>query len=316
MPKFVFHEDRAQRVLIDGIHRAYKDQKFLYNKYHAVHGVAPQHCNLPKGVVLGSQKHVLFLFFTTLVTLQSSSDEGFKRSVLLYEQFHGCFTEHSLLERVDGISTLEEIFKHVGFNKPKTWSGYWSECAETLFHEYDGDPLCIIRDVKTVDGMLLYKKNARKEGKSWWLNGYGPKLFSLFCIFCEELGLIEPVSDAIPVDVHLQRICLSTGIVTTDVGKFGDTVLAEFLRKELTRFCRVNNIAPVDISHAMWFLGSKSCSKCNRVRGLKYHCPVFSLCTGSPPTKPYWRKGHWRTDLGSNARGHPFYREHQYELFF
>lgn len=312
---FVFHEDRAREVLLKRIHYAYEKQKFLYSRYHAFHGVAPQHNNLPRGVEAGSQEHVLFLFFTSLVTLQSSSDEGFKQAVYLYENFHECFTKRVVIKRVDGTLTLEEIFKEVGFNKPKSWSRYWSQCAMTLFYEYDGNPLNIIKEAKTVDGMLKRKKEARKAGKDWYLNGYGPKLFSLFCLFCEELGLIEPVSDAIPVDVHLQRICFSTGVVTVDTVRVGDTILAEFLRKKLTQFCWANGIKPRDLAHAMWFLGSKSCSRCNRIRGLESYCPIYKECEGSPPTEPYWHNGRWQLDLPKNEKGHPFYREHQIGMF-
>jgi len=312
---FVFHEDRAHEVLLERIHGAYKRQELMYGQYHAFHGVAPQHSNLPKGILKGSEEHVTFLFFTTLVTLQSSSDEGFKNAVRLYEEFNECFTYNVLLSNIHGSNSLQDIFEEVGFNKPSTWSKYWVQCARTLFCDYDGSPLGIIKDVKTVDGMLAQKKKARKEGKSWWLNGYGPKLFSLFCIFCEELGLIEAISDAIPVDVHLQRICLSTGVVTADSDKFGDTILAEFLRENLTKFCWWNDITPVDLSHAMWFLGSKACSRCSRARGMHGYCPVYEECEGSPPTKPYWRKGHWRLDLGRNPKGHHLHRDHQGKLF-
>lgn len=327
----VFVRDRAKDVLLLA-HQAYMDQTHLYQMHHAFFGAAPQHENLPKGMTRGSPEHVVFLFLTTLVTLQSSSDEGFRQSVRLYETLPECFTPRAIdlvntlvvspqrrftlgairmNKRAKGKkkaprkpqNVLEAHFQAMGFNKPGPWSHYWADTVKTLYEEYAGDPLAIIKDVETVDGFLAKKKACKREGKRWWFNGYGPKLFSLFCIFCEELGLVTPVVDAFPVDVHIQRIALATGIIAPMRTVIGDTTIAEFLRHNLVIFCRKHSIDRVDLAHALWFLGSKACTRCYKTACIEQICPIEALCVGSPATIPYWRRGRWELTTPWNPKG-------------
>lgn len=319
MSHLVFVNERAEDVLLHA-YSAYQEHTHLYQRTHSFFGSAPQHVNVPSGITLGSQEHVVFLFLTTLVTLQSSSDEGFRQAVRLYETEPTCFTceaihlaetpirspQLGLLadhEETAVPNALEHLFKTVGFNKPAPWACYWSDTVRTLYGEYEGDPLAIVADVKTVDGFLNKKRKEKQGDASWWFNGYGPKLFSLFCIFCEELGLTRPVPDAFPVDVHIQRIALGTGIVAPGKHVIGDTLIAEFLRHNLVAFCDQYMIDRVDLAHALWFLGSKGCRDCSRTSGIEHLCPVAHVCAGSPSTTSYWKRGRWELALPWNPKG-------------
>lgn len=318
-----FHEARAEEVLNSAM-VAYAKRTHLYTKYHASR--APQQTTWPEGMLKGSKEHVLYLFLTTLVTLQSNSDEGFSQARSLYEKYPECFTEEAVRmaemppdhpqhffvfldeEEVStsGMiksSRLSLIFGEAGFNKPKPWAHHWGDTVQSLFEDYGGDPIALIREVKTVDGFLARKKQKRKEGRVYWFNGMGPKLFSLFCIFCEELGLIDPIPDAFPADVHIQRIALGTGIVTADQLRVSDTGLAELLRTRFSAFGIERWGSVIDLSHALWFLGRQGCKPCAGISDLGQVCPVATLCKGSPNTHSYWKRGRWELDSPWNAKG-------------
>jgi endonuclease III len=291
---FTFRRKRAEEVLFP-ILDAYRHKAYLYRVYH--HQQAPQNKSIPKDVMRGSREHVVWLFYVALMNVRSRSKYIFKRAVLLHKKYPELFREEVLsLDPVDIANRLRDVG---GFAYPRQWAVRWRKCSDTLFGMYHGDPIAIFSDAPTVNAFLDMKRSHKNQ----WLCGYGPKIYSLFSLFCEELGLIDHIVEAIPVDEHLQRICITTGILEcyqldgVNKRRRVDIVdaasIAEFLRRKLTKFCYKHGINVGELAHALWFLGSEACYICHMLDTLELVCPVCDLCSGPLETKRYTNERIW-----------------------
>jgi len=295
---FVFHEDRAHTVLYKGLYCAYRDKTHLFSSFHTDYNFAPQQRFVPRGVIVGSIRHAVWLSFVALMNVRSKSMFIFHRSIILYERYPELFTRDVLkLSQEDIAAILAGVG---GFAYPNQWSGRWYHYARTLFNEYNGNPLLIFEDVPTVEDFLL-KKEQEKKKRNKWLYGYGHKIYSLPALFYEELGLIPHAKGAIPVDEHHQRICLTTGVVEC----FDDQdrlipskvvradKLASFLRPQLSEFIYKRKLDMNAMAHAKWIQGSEGCANCPRLKTLELVCPIHDLCSGGLNTQSYTNNRLW-----------------------
>ncbi len=306
--KLIWDAEKARRLVLE-FHTAYQTHTHLFTNVHAMNGDAPQHKYLPADVSKGSPEHILFLFGATMLTYRSLSEMGFKQAVNLYEQKLYLFSRRAfdLSEK-----ELYGIFKEVGFVHPSQVAKNWPRVVGELFQSYGGNPLAIFEKGVTIDGVVELKKGPKG---TMLFPGFGPKLFSLLAIFYEELGVMPHVRGAFPVDLHVQRIFISSDVIT-GVGVMDAAVIAEFIRVRLSELCYELNIKPLDLSHALWFLGNKLCTKCDKVKGIKSGCPVENMCAGGIPSLSYNKTGKWNFDALRKNKGHPFYGTHQVTLFF
>lgn len=283
---------QAMRVLL----KSFKNETHLFRFVSIAH--APQHNHRPKGVVKGSPEHLLFLFLATLIIYRSVSDQGFKQAVLLYENEPWLFTKVILSKTLEDVTLA---MKKIGFIHPWEAARNWHKTAETLFREYDGDPVQLLRSIKSIDDFLALKKQA--TGKRF--PGYGPKLFSLLILFYQELGIHEAfrVQEAFPVDLHVQRIFLSLGLVSFNREWIDAVTLSEFIRKKISALCEQEKMHVVELSHALWFLGNRLCGNCQRISDIPLQCPLFKLCGGALSSVPYRFWGEWDMRYGRKTKG-------------
>jgi endonuclease III len=195
---------------------------------------------------------------------------------------------------VDSQTTIESILRKKKVGSPGQSANYWPRVAETLYREFDGNPLEIFRHYPSVEAFLSFKKEwARKHGDDPF-PGIGAKIYSLIAMFYTELGLITMPADAMPVDVHLQRFALETGIVRYEGTKrLTNEMLERQVRKLYCDICNENGWSNEDFSHAIWFLSKRLCSSCHRKKIAQTLCPTFDFCLGSVPSNSYFRKGIW-----------------------
>lgn len=278
-------------VVLQKLTKAYLEKKYLYAEFHAHNGSAPQHWGIPRGVVIGSLEHRLFLFFTTLLTTRSESDAGFRQMVRLYEEHTTLFSPERAL--AIEVSKVEMLLKEVGYIHPNQGASRWLACAEGLARRFNGDPLNLFLWKKSIDEVY---QSIQGEGGKKLLSGYGPKLLSLLALFYEELELIPCLEGVFPVDVHVQRINITLGVVKGSGIVDAARTLAEGLRVALWKACHEGNMNPFDSAHAYWFLGSRACTQCHRVSSIRQICPIADECEGSISTALYHKKGMWDLD--------------------
>lgn len=281
-----FNRKRAKKIL-SILHRAYAEKTHLFKYVHAQNGDAPQNI-VPPSLAKGSNEHVFYLFFATLLTYRSGSEEWFKQCARLFEEKRDVLFSDKVT-KIDN-QIIEKSLRSAGFVHPIAAARYWQENAKTLFSHYSGDPLKIF-DNKTIEGIMSVKRKSKDN----LFPGYGPKLFSLLALFYVELGAIDYIEDAFPCDLHVQNQCISLGIVKANNEIVDAYRLADFLRVNLSGLCNDLGFSALDLSHAMWFLGNRLCINCNRKRRLsEVLCPIMGYCNGRLSTWMYRKKGKWK----------------------
>ncbi|MBI2046340.1 MAG: hypothetical protein HYT28_02905 [Parcubacteria group bacterium] len=293
--RFSYNKKRTKEAML-AIMKSFEKETHLF-RFVFIND-APQHKYYPKEVVKGSFEHLLFLFLGTLLVYRSVSDQGFKQAVLLENKFPWLFSKE-ILEK-----TLEDVIaamKAIGFIHPWEVARSWYGTARTLFSEYEGDPIRLLVEIKSVDAFLKLK---RKKGGNRF-PGYGPKLFSLLVLFYQELGVPESflVKEAFPVDLHVQRVFLSLGLISFNTRLVDSVKLAEYIRKKLSRLCEVEHIPVIELSHALWFLGNRLCGKCQNTSYMHLRCPLYNMCGGAFSSEPYRLEGKWDNQLPRKPKG-------------
>ncbi len=290
----VVDEERA-RAVIGKLYEAYVHSRGLF-RYISREKDAVQRRFVPVGVEPGSSGHALWLFFATMTDRREESERVYEGHVFLRRQYPRLYTEAASKMRSSGIAEKLHIAK-VG--SPEQSARYWPRCAETLFGEFGGDPTAMYQiEDGLIDDVLRYKPS--REGDR--LPGFGPKILSLLALYYEELGLMEMPGDAFPVDVHVQRFVISTGIVRA-TGTTLTEAVEKVVRPLLCRICRIEGISALELSHAIWFLGNRCCSGCYRNKAVPELCPSYADCGGSISTLTYTRRGVWDFDAPRHRKG-------------
>jgi len=294
MSGLIFNEEKAKHYirLADS---SYQRHDNLYRYLHADIMAAPQHKNFPRGLEVRSLEYNRWLFFATLLNYRSVSEKVFPMAVTLWDKFPELFSS-DICQMKDDLVIKALKDEDIRYTSPNQAGIRWGASARALFTHFDGDPLNIFSEVKSVDDFISLKKKLEREGNVSFL-GYGPKLFSLLAIFYEELGLIDHLEGSLPVDLHIQRIFITLGIVDVveSGGEQDAMAVAEFIRPRLTKLCYELGVKPLDLSHALWFLGSNVCTKCTKITSelREWACPFAEYCPGPIDSMPYSRRGRW-----------------------
>lgn len=275
--------------VLDQIVPAYLERKALFQWKHR--DGAPQNIFRPKNLPVGGVRHARWLFFAAMTDRREESKMVYQGHARVWEKYAGLLYDNQVWKL--SATDIEKILReNGGFGMAKTSSQVWIENSATLFKQFDGDPRRLFEG-RTVDDIMELKKK-----KKWNIPGFGPKIVSLLAMFYVEAGMIEQSFDAFPVDVHVQRISLSTGIVKIKKDT-GNVNMELALRPLLTSICHERGWNIVDASHALWLLGNSLCSNCSRTSASKLYCPAYDLCGGPFESKRYFTEGKWDPYLQS-----------------
>lgn len=269
-------------ALIDQLMSAYNFRRDLYQHIHRVD--APQTVCRPSELVIGSQEHARWLFFAAMTDRREVSSQVYAAHRELWRNYADVLYNNPLDLLMDEESVVTLLREHK-FGMPSTAAASWVACSKTLFFQLEGDPTRIY-DGTSIDGIVSKKK------REWKLPGFGSKILSLLAIFYAELEMIEMPVDAFPVDVHVQRFALSTGILSLKQEERNST-LERILRPLLSRICQERGWAPVEVAHAIWFLGNQLCTVCSFGTQSRMYCPVYQDCGGAFTSLDYFKRGMW-----------------------
>lgn len=221
------------------------------------------------------------------------SDRVYESHVRLASKAPALYT-HEAVQM--GSEHIFKILKEEKVGSPGQSAAYWPHCAETFFKSFEGDPLHLYRE-RTINDILRLKQTEEVR-----LPGFGPKILSLLALFYAELNCLSMPKDAFPVDMHVQRFAISTGILEANGDLLNEHAEAA-LRTLICRIIAEEGWSALELSHAIWFLGKYLCSGCYRNTAVKVLCPAYDVCEGCPSSKPYFRKGKWELDAPRFRKG-------------
>lgn len=314
--------------------------------------------NLPQGLTLGSREHALYLFFLCIYMKGGiNSEVAIVQLSKLYIDCPEIFMPESLhglevyeIEWV--IEWLGQTLSHYGLgsnveDSKKSWvwnsvklARFWNCDPRLLFSEaeqnadiawqsYDAakenyDSLC--RRIMRRPGMSLEKMLSQPSG----FYGFQHKMVSMIIYFYVHAGIIKSIPYPVPVDFHILRVLISTGVLSIRrrSSKRWGTRYWEYREKflpharEITlRYVVEERANPQHLADVLWLLSRSWCrhhpgnkssvdkTRRGRKRVIKDidvvwnkqserrydrtcgRCPVESMCSFNIPSSYYYVKG-------------------------
>lgn len=284
-----------EKIYQDAIHR-----EGFFRYVHA-DAYAPQRTCIPAGVERGDERHRVWLFFGAMTDRRGQSNRIYDGHERLWKKYPELYTYDVTaipIDRVIQLVASERLGLHNNVIRN------WVDNAKTLFYILGGEPLNIYKGRSVND--IEYPINRKNDYMH--LPGFGPKILSLLSMFYAELDLMELPLDAFPVDVHVQRIAISTGILDSRDRYISNETAEMILRFLICRIAIDNDWSRIELSNALWLLGNQGCHDCYRCKTMSYFCPVYNECRGAISSGPYY-KGKWdlhemmRKSLGPGIKG-------------
>jgi hypothetical protein len=296
-------------ILIDN-ERGTRVAELLYNSFtsNGIYGSTdmPEN-NMPNNVLKGSLEHILFITLTVSIDYQRDAQALWDSS---RNTFHDPETRYlfnpKLLYETPLIKIVEDMQKYKLSKKPKKDANIWRTVGVTFYKKWECDPRNFLKSCNW-DSLLILehlKKDTHLNNKSLVLDYpylRGPKIGPLWLrmlrdnVGITQLRNLENVP--IPVDIHVARATLATGIVR---GKFrgGLSGVFKYIRKawfESVKELRIKNreMIALDMDEPLWHLSKYGCTLRDKITG---NCPVFHRCE----VKEFCVKGFVKID-GSNV---------------
>lgn len=248
---------------------------------------------LPAGVVQGSLEHLLFVTLTVTIDYMRDADELWRLAREAYADPDTRYLFEPGAIHEAGLSQATHDMKVTGLSrKPKRDPYYWHTVAVTFLKKWDGDPRNFLADCE-YDGPTVLRRlrtdqhqmMGREVADYPYLKG--PKISSLWIRMLRDnvgikLSKLEEVP--IPVDVHVLRATLCTGVLR---GTYTGPVNELF--KEVRKIWQVatqgvelphgsREMIALDVDEPLWHLSRSGCTR--RGSGKLGPCP--SNCPARP----------------------------------
>lgn len=148
----------------------------------------------------------------------------------------------------------------------------WLENAKRLAEHWDGDPRNIFLGVEKSDEMYGRITNKKVKGKrpdgdnspQWGFLGFQKKMASMLAYFLMDARLIHDIIVSPPVDFHLTRVMIATGILKVDLEaetKYRYEHLSPLGIEVLEQYCHSHQVRMVELADAMWILSGVLCAR-------------------------------------------------------
>ena len=183
---------------------------------------------------------------------------------------------------------VEDMQKYKLSKKPQKDANIWRTVGITFYKKWEGDPCNFLKNCNW-DSSLIWK---RLRNDTHLYNGRlvldypylrGPKIGPLWLrMLRDNVGMAQlrnMKSIPIPVDRHVARATLTTGIVRGSIEeRLGE--LFEYIRKawfESVKGLSVKNrpMIALDVDEPLWHLSKYGCSNRDKTTG---YCPVTNRC--------------------------------------
>jgi hypothetical protein len=282
--KYIHHSTHGpQHAYIPGPTRVDESQDVLFDKPRVKKNRKPA----PE-VPIGSLLHLQYLCLVTLTDHMQDSAVLYANHCRLYADMPWIYTRKVLRLKA---YQLAEVFRRYKIGLPNSNARHWLGVAETLFVDFNGDPVALFRACgSTVNGVQKWIKGYRKEKDRNPLLGYKEKITSLYLLYLAEHDALPFPKDAFAVDVHVIFQMYQAGAVIIHK-RISNTVLAEVIREMICEICFEEGFDKPKLSNALWLNGSFGCDGCSGNAAAPHLCSIWSLCAGRYATDNYHHNG-------------------------
>ena len=245
--------------------------------------------SLPKGLQRGGTEHLIFLALTCSIDYQrdaeslwASSRRSFSDPELRFLFDPEALSQTPLMDIIRGMGTY-------GLSKkPRRDAWIWKTVGTTFYKKWEGNPRNFLSDCGYEASNVLHRLKTdahEQENTVVWDFPYlrGNKIGPMWLRMLRDNAGISALKNfdkiPIPVDVHVARATLSTGIIRGQAVLSTDELYAIVRNAwdsiyELRRSSNKLGV-PLDIDEPLWHLSREGCSKRDVNTGI---CKVIDKC--------------------------------------
>lgn len=278
-------------IVIDN-EKGTKVGRLLYDSFTTVgihgHKDMPEDIT-PSEVERGSLEHVLFITLTVSIDYQRDAPSLWKVSRQTWQDPETRYLfDPRQLHQITFQKIVKDMQKYKLSKKPQKDANIWRTVSLTFHDKWKDDPRNFLRDCSWNSLVILPRlRNDTHLYKGKSVSDYpylrGPKIGPLWLrmlrdnVDISELRNLDKVP--IPVDIHVARATLATGVVRGDFeGRLEP--LFKYIRKAW--FASMEGLSlearpmiALDVDEPLWQLSKYGCTKRNDISGF---CPVRQRC--------------------------------------
>jgi len=244
---------------------------------------------MPNGVIRGSIDHMLFITLTVSIDYQRDAPSLWASSRKTFDDPETRYLFNpKLLNETPSKKIIEDMQKYALSKKPRKDAYIWRTVGVTFYKKWKGNPgnflddcswdsVAILEHLKT--DTHLY--SGRQVPDYPYLRG--PKIGPLWLRMLRDNVGITKLRNLqqvpIPVDIHVARATLATGVVRGRFrGRLGE--MFEYIRKawfESVKGLSINNreMIALDMDEPLWHLSKYGCAMRDKMTG---DCPHYHRC--------------------------------------
>jgi len=244
---------------------------------------------LPKGVGRGSLNHVLFITLTVAIDYQRDANKLWEVSRKTWEDPKTRYLFNpEALHRTPPKTIAMDMQKYGLSKKQQKDLNIWRTVGVTFFKKWGGNPKKFLESCGWDSSQILDRlKNDSHLYRGKSVSDYpylrGDKIGPLWLRMLRDNVGIDKLKDLgsvpIPVDIHIARATLSTGVVS---GRFTGKLTDLFEHIRAAWFDSVDGLKvkdrkmiALDVDEPLWHLSRYGCTHRNKESGL---CPLIAEC--------------------------------------
>lgn len=278
-------------IVIDN-QRGKKVAELLYNSFSTmgIHGRTDMPEDItPNSVVRGSLDYILFITLTVSIDYQRDAPSLWESSRKTFDDPETRYLfDPKLLHETPFRKIVDDMQKYKLSKKPQKDANIWRTVGVTFYTKWEGDPRNFLKNCNWDSPLILERLrkdthlyNGRSVPDYPYLRGskIGPLWLRMLRdnVGITQLRNLEKVP--IPVDIHVARATLTTGVVRGSI-EIRSNKMFEYIRKawfESVKGLSVKNrpMIALDVDEPLWHLSKYGCSYRNKITG---YCPVSNRC--------------------------------------
>lgn len=278
-------------IVIDN-ERGKKVAELLYNSFttKGIHGRTDMPEDItPNSVIRGSLDYIFFITLTVSIDYQRDAPSLWESSRKTFDDPETRYLfDPKLLHETSFRKIGEDMQKYKLSKKPQKDAYIWRTVGVTFYKKWRGDPRNFLQDCNWNSPLILRRlKDDKHIYSGRQVSDYpylrGPKIGPLWLrmlrdnVGITQLKNLENVP--IPVDIHIARATLATGIVR---GQFRGRLyeVFEYIRKawfESVKGLGIKNreMMALDVDEPLWHLSKYGCTNRDKTTG---YCSLLNRC--------------------------------------